>query len=88
MKLAPQTYQDENSKKVDAANQKLLAMEYQSFNLVNQSQKAAAQLLLSSPEYKIQKQIQHFWVLRKETVTSHSMTLSKDTNQARIISLA
>lgn len=57
MKLAPQTYQDENSQKVDAANQKLVAMEYESFNLVNQNQKAAAQLLLSSPEYKIQKQI-------------------------------
>ncbi|HYW21763.1 MAG TPA: ATP-binding protein [Nodularia sp. (in: cyanobacteria)] len=57
IKLAPETYKDDQSKKIDAANQQLVAMEYQSFDLVRKNQKQTAQLLLSSREYKTQKQI-------------------------------
>ncbi|MEA5580956.1 ATP-binding protein [Nodularia harveyana UHCC-0300] len=55
--LAPATYQNDNSRKVDIANQKLVEMEYQSFDLVRNNQKETAQLLLSSTEYNINKQI-------------------------------
>ncbi|MCF2145771.1 ATP-binding protein [Desmonostoc muscorum LEGE 12446] len=57
MKLAPKTYKNEDAKKVDIANQRLVAMEYQSFDLVQKNQKEAAQLLLSSREYETQKHI-------------------------------
>ncbi|MTJ10876.1 sensor histidine kinase [Anabaena sp. UHCC 0204] len=57
IKLAPETYKDQNAQKVDIANQQLVAMEYQSFDLVNKNQKQAAQQLLSSSKYKTQKQI-------------------------------
>ncbi|WP_026104042.1 sensor histidine kinase [Anabaena sp. PCC 7108] len=57
IKLAPETYKDENAQKIDVANQQLVAMEYQSFDLVNKNQKQAAQQLLSSPKYETQKQI-------------------------------
>jgi signal transduction histidine kinase len=57
IKLAPETYKDQNAQKVDIANQKLVAMEYQSFDLVNKNQQQAAQQLLSSSKYKTQKQI-------------------------------
>ncbi|MEH2413425.1 sensor histidine kinase [Nostoc sp.] len=57
IKLAPKTYENEDTKKIDAANQQLVRMEYQSFDLVKKNQKEAAQLLLSSPEYEINKHI-------------------------------
>ncbi|MDB9372446.1 sensor histidine kinase [Nodularia sphaerocarpa] len=57
IKLAPETYEDDQSKEIDAANQQLVAMEYQSFDLVKNNQKEAAQLLLSSREYTTQKKI-------------------------------
>lgn len=57
IKLAPEAFKNEDAKKIDAANQNLVLMEYQSFNLVRNNQKDAAQLLLSSREYKIQKRI-------------------------------
>ncbi|MEA5515661.1 sensor histidine kinase [Nodularia sp. UHCC 0506] len=57
MKLAPESYEDENSQKIDVANQQLVAMEYKSFDLVNSNQKEAAQILLSSRKYETQKQI-------------------------------
>ncbi len=57
IKLAPTAYKNKDTKKIDTANQKLVSMEYQSFNLVNNNQKDAAQILLSSPDYEIQKRI-------------------------------
>ncbi|AFZ59747.1 GHKL domain-containing protein [Anabaena cylindrica FACHB-243] len=57
IKLAPEAYKDQNAQKIDIANQKLVAMEYQSFDLVNKNQKQDAQQLLSSRKYEIQKQI-------------------------------
>lgn len=57
IKLAPKTYENEDARKIDDANQQLVRMEYQSFDLVKKNQKEAAQLLLSSPEYEINKHI-------------------------------
>jgi signal transduction histidine kinase len=56
MLLAPQAYTNEDAKKIDAANQRLVAMEYRSFNLVTKGEKEAAQALLSSREYETEKQ--------------------------------
>lgn len=57
IKLAPKSYKDQNSQEVDVANQLLVAMEYQSFDLVKNNKKEAAQKLLSSREYENQKYI-------------------------------
>ncbi|MEH1938061.1 MAG: ATP-binding protein [Nostoc sp.] len=57
IKLAPQAYENEDNKKIDAANQRLVSMENQSFELVKKNQKELAQLLLSSREYETQKHI-------------------------------
>ncbi len=57
IKLAPKAYKTEDAEKTDAANQRLVAMEYQSFELVRKNQKERAQLLLSSSEYENQKRI-------------------------------
>jgi signal transduction histidine kinase len=57
IKLAPESYKDQNAKKIDVANQLLVAMEYQSFDLVKNNKKELAQKLLSSREYENQKYI-------------------------------
>ncbi|BBD62817.1 integral membrane sensor signal transduction histidine kinase (plasmid) [Nostoc sp. HK-01] len=57
IKLLPTVYQNKDTEKIEQANQKLVAMEYQSFNLVKKNQKEAAQILLASQEYQIQKHI-------------------------------
>ncbi|QSJ18295.1 two-component sensor histidine kinase [Nostoc sp. UHCC 0702] len=57
IKLAPQAYENEDAKKIDAANKRLVTMEYQSFDLVKKNQKKTAQLLLYSHEYETQKRI-------------------------------
>ncbi|WP_414562457.1 sensor histidine kinase [Anabaena sp. CCY 9613] len=57
IKLAPAAYQNKDTKKIDAANQILVALEYQSFDLVKNNQRGAAQILLSSQDYEFQKQI-------------------------------
>lgn len=57
IKLAPKVYENEDAKKLDAANQRLVEMEYQSFELVKKNQKEIAQLLLSNREYESKKQI-------------------------------
>ncbi|MDZ8054002.1 MAG: sensor histidine kinase [Aulosira sp. ZfuVER01] len=56
IKLAPQAYTSEDAKKTDIANQRLVAIEYQSFDFVRESKKEAAQALLSSREYESEKQ--------------------------------
>ncbi|MEH2159452.1 MAG: ATP-binding protein [Nostoc sp.] len=57
IKLAPKAYKNEDAQKIDVANQLLVTMEYQSFDLVKKNQKETAQLLLSSREYETQKHI-------------------------------
>ncbi len=57
IKIAPKAYKNEDAKKIDAANQRLVTMEYQSFDLVNKNQKEAAKLLLFSSEYENNKRI-------------------------------
>ncbi|WP_375511654.1 sensor histidine kinase [uncultured Nostoc sp.] len=57
IQLAPKVYENEDAKKVDAANQRLVAIEYQSLELVKNNQKEIAQLLLSNREYENYKQI-------------------------------
>ncbi|MEH1828450.1 MAG: ATP-binding protein [Nostoc sp.] len=57
IKLAPKAYKNEDAKIIDAANQRLVAMEYQSFYLVNKNQKDKARLLLFSSEYENNKRI-------------------------------
>ncbi|UKO97527.1 sensor histidine kinase [Nostoc sp. UHCC 0870] len=56
IKIAPQAYNNQEAKETDAANQRLVAMESKSFNLVKNGQELAAKLLLSSPEYELEKQ--------------------------------
>lgn len=55
IQLAPQAYTGEDAKKTDAANQRLVEMEYKSFQLVTKGDKKAAQALLSSREYELEK---------------------------------
>ena len=57
IKLAPKAYKNEDAKIIDAANQRLVVMEYQSFDLVNKNQKEEAKLLLFSSEYENNKRI-------------------------------
>lgn len=57
IKLAPNAYKNEDAKIIDAANQRLVTMEYQSFDLVNKNQKEEAKLLLFSSEYENNKRI-------------------------------
>ena len=55
--IAPETYEGEGAAQTDMANQKLVAMEVQSFELVRNGQQAAAADLLFSAEYEQQKVI-------------------------------
>lgn len=55
--LIPEVYSNQDAKQIDIANQKLVAMENRSFELVRQNQARAALRLLSSSEYQTQKQI-------------------------------
>ena len=55
IKLAPKVYASENAKNTDTANQKLVEMEYQSFDLVKNGKKEAAQALLFSNKYQSEK---------------------------------
>ncbi|MEH1822247.1 MAG: ATP-binding protein [Nostoc sp.] len=57
IKLAPKAYKNEYAKIIDAANQRLVTMEYKSFDLVNKNQKEEAKLLLFSNEYENNKRI-------------------------------
>ncbi|WP_179051058.1 sensor histidine kinase [Nostoc sp. TCL26-01] len=66
MQLAPQNYENEDAKKIDIANQKLVAMEYKSFDLVKKNQREAAQSVLFSREYAIQKKIYADGVLQRK----------------------
>lgn len=54
--LAPDLYSSEVAKKNDAAIEKLVGIEYQTFDLVKNGKKQAAQQLLLSKEYQFEKQ--------------------------------
>lgn len=56
IKLAPDAYNSQDAKATDIANQRLVAMEYQSFDLVNKGEKLAAASLISSSKYESEKQ--------------------------------
>ncbi|MEA5549685.1 ATP-binding protein [Anabaena cylindrica UHCC 0172] len=85
IKLAPETYKDTNAQRVDVANQKLVAMEYQSFDLVNNNQKQAAQQLLSSREYEIQKRIYADGVAKRNQNISLGLQLKVAAYRQRMI---
>ncbi len=72
IKLAPKAYKNESAQKIDAANKTLVSMEYQSFNLVRNNQKFAAQVLLFSRKYEIQKHIYADGVAQR----NHNISLS------------
>ncbi|MEA5567099.1 sensor histidine kinase [Anabaena sp. UHCC 0399] len=55
IKLAPQAYNNQDAQETDAANQRLVAMEYKSFDLVRTGQKLAAKSLLLSQKYESEK---------------------------------
>lgn len=56
IRLAPQAYDSQDVKETDAANQRLVAMEYKSFELVNKGETLEAQSLLSGFAYESEKQ--------------------------------
>jgi len=55
--IAPEAYEGEGAAQTDVANQKLVEMEVQAFDLVRSQQQAAAADLLFSAEYEQQKAI-------------------------------
>ncbi|MBW4655306.1 MAG: PAS domain S-box protein [Kaiparowitsia implicata GSE-PSE-MK54-09C] len=57
IQIAPEAYEGEGATQTDLANQKLVAMEQQSFELVRSGQQLAASKLLFSAEYEQQKDI-------------------------------
>jgi signal transduction histidine kinase len=57
IQLAPNAYQAQGSIATDAANLKLVNMEYQSFDLVRQGKQAEAKTLLGGQTYELQKTI-------------------------------
>jgi hypothetical protein len=65
--LATEAYNTEDAKDTDEANQRLVEMEHESFNLVDNNQDQAAQALLSSQEYIIQKEIYASGVTRRNS---------------------
>lgn len=56
IRLAPQAYDSQDVKETDAANQRLVAIESESFTLVNQGKSLEAKSLLLSPQYESEKQ--------------------------------
>ncbi|OKH36986.1 two-component sensor histidine kinase [Calothrix sp. HK-06] len=70
IKLAPKIYKSDDSRKIDAANQLLVSMENQSFELVQAGQLEAAKALLSSDKYKMQKQYYAAGVIKRNKFIS------------------
>jgi signal transduction histidine kinase len=84
IKLAPKAYNNDDAKKIDAANQRLVTMEYQSFDLVKKNQKEAAQLLLFNSEYENQKQIYAEGVTKRKRNISLQLQQKVDEYYKRI----
>ncbi|MBW8039973.1 MAG: PAS domain S-box protein [Planctomycetes bacterium] len=57
IELSPEKFMSEAIYQTDAANIKLVAMEYRAFDLIRQGQQQEAAKLIHSPEYKNQKQV-------------------------------
>lgn len=55
--IAPEAYEGKGAEQTDIANQKLVAMEQQSFGMIRDGQQAAAENLLFSSRYEQQKAI-------------------------------
>jgi methyl-accepting chemotaxis protein len=55
--LVPNVFESKGFNEVDAANDKLIAMEEQAFSLIQQGNQENAEALLLSPEYEQQKEI-------------------------------
>ncbi|MEH1951918.1 MAG: ATP-binding protein [Nostoc sp.] len=85
IKLAPKAYKNEDANKIDAANQRLVAMEYQSFDLVNKNQKETAQQLLFSREYETQKQIYADGAMKRKSNISLELQQKVDEYYQRIL---
>ncbi|PHM07044.1 sensor histidine kinase [Nostoc sp. 'Peltigera malacea cyanobiont' DB3992] len=85
IKLAPKAYKNEDAKKIDAANQRLVTMEYQSFDLVSKNQKETAQQLLFSREYETQKQIYADGVMKRKSNISLQLQQRVDEYYQRIL---
>ncbi|MEH2212093.1 sensor histidine kinase [Nostoc sp.] len=85
IKLAPKAYKNEDAKKIDAANQHLVTMEYQSFDLVNKNQKETAQQLLFSRKYETQKQIYADGVMKRKSNISLELQQKVDEYYQRIL---
>ncbi|MGJ5627836.1 sensor histidine kinase [Nostoc sp. CALU 1950] len=85
IKLAPKAYKNEDAKKIDAANQRLVAIEYQSFDLVNKNKKEEAILLLSSSEYETNKQIYANGVAKRQQNISLQLKQKVDEYYQRIL---
>ena len=85
IKLAPKAYTNEDAKKIDAANQRLVTMEYQSFDLVNKNQKETAQQVLFSREYETQKQIYADGVMKRKYNISLELQQKVDEYYQRIL---
>ncbi|MEH2367029.1 sensor histidine kinase [Nostoc sp.] len=85
IKLAPKAYKNEDAKNIDAANQRLVAMEYQSFDLVNENQKETAQQLLFSREYETQKQIYADGAMKRKSNISLELQQKVDEYYQRIL---
>ena len=54
--LAPEVYNSQDAQETDAANKRLVTMEYESFDLVTQGRELAARSLLFSKKYELEKQ--------------------------------
>jgi signal transduction histidine kinase len=65
--LATEAYNTKDAKDTDDANQRLVEMEHESFKLVDNNQNQAAQSLLSSQKYIIQKDIYASGVTRRNS---------------------
>ena len=85
IKLAPKAYKNEDAQIIDAANQRLVAMEYQSFDLVNKNQKETAKQILFSRDYETQKQIYADGVMKRKYNISLELQQKVDGYYQRIL---
>ncbi|NMF64510.1 two-component sensor histidine kinase [Brasilonema octagenarum UFV-OR1] len=73
IQLVQKVYENDDFKKIYDVNQRLVAMEYQSFYLVKKGQSQAAQAILSSQEYKQKKRSYAEIVGKRDLTISHHL---------------
>lgn len=83
--LVPDAYSNEDAKQVDVANQALIALELQSFQLVQRNQKQAALQLLTSPDYKVQKRIYAAGVAQRNTKIQQQLQAYSENYQTALM---